>query len=169
MSVIDDAWERARAGDPSAAATILREALRDAEQAGDTQRFTAIEAAAEAMKEGLSREAQLPLEQARLEAVNAWRRLARDARTVTSPPPTATQAKTRRRLFLENACLLGGAILIWLSILGAVVTAILVLVALDEADSIFDDTGPPTMTDGQGRECLTEDATFNEEFELICP
>lgn len=39
------------------------------------------------------------------------------------------------RRFLENACLLGGAIIIWLSILGAIISAVTLVYLANTGDS----------------------------------
>jgi hypothetical protein len=64
------------------------------------------------------------------------------------------------RRFLENACLLGGAILIWLTIVGTVLTVALFVAAASSFDdlSFGDDDGVlATYTDSEGDVCLETD------------
>lgn len=65
------------------------------------------------------------------------------------------------RRFLENACLAGAAILLWLTI--ALIAGVIGF-SIDVGPIDF--TDPPTFTDELGRECLEEHV--NPETDL-CP
>jgi len=66
--------------------------------------------------------------------------------------------------FMINACLLGGAILIWLSIIGGTIVAV-------AAVSYYNDTAKASLyTDSNGNQCGIEDTKVDPNtFDLVCP
>jgi len=73
------------------------------------------------------------------------------------------------RRFLTTACLLGGAIVIWLTILGSVITGVALAAVYTGSDDSGSSKGAP-FTDKLGKTCGVYETHLDPNYnDLLCP